>query len=46
LTSVLDTRSVGARPKMIAVATQIPARKTMTIGSMVNVIKYGLRRYG
>ena len=46
LTSVFDTCSAGARPKTNAVAMHTPARKTMTIGSMVKVIQYRLPLVG
>ncbi len=42
LTSVLETWSAGARPKTNAVATHTPARNTITMGSTVNFIQYGL----
>ncbi len=42
LRSVFDTCSAGARPNSTPVARQMAPRKTKTIGSIVNVIQYGL----
>ena len=38
-TSVFDTCSAGAKPNSTPVATQIAAKNTITLGSMVNFIQ-------
>src|SRR3954451_1163093 len=45
-TSVLETCSAGASPNNTPVATQMPARNPITIGSIVNFIQYGLASVG